>query len=98
MKIGDVYYEKHTVVGISKRTNTVSETDVERVDMLPIDDVLDKIRTEIEQYNRKPSHYPVDMIKIETVLQIIDKHKTKPKDIEMQATEFLAEARACAER
>lgn len=35
MKIGDVYYEKHTVVGISKRTNTVSEMQVERVNAIP---------------------------------------------------------------
>ena len=42
MKIGDVYYEKHTVISVSKRTNTVSETDVEIVNVLPID-VLDKI-------------------------------------------------------
>lgn len=35
MKMGDVYYEKHTVVGISKRTGTVSETQVERVDAIP---------------------------------------------------------------
>ena len=38
--------------------------------------VLDKIQTEIYQYNRNPAHYPVDMINIETVLQIIDKYKT----------------------
>lgn len=35
MKIGDVYYEKHTVTEISRRTNTVSETQVERVDTVP---------------------------------------------------------------
>ena len=35
---------------------------------------LDKIRAEVEQYNRKPSHYPCDMINIGIVLQIIDKY------------------------
>ena len=35
MKIGDVYYEKHTVTEISHRTNTVSETQVERVNAIP---------------------------------------------------------------
>ena len=35
MKIGDVYYEKHTVTEISHRNNTVSETQVERVDTIP---------------------------------------------------------------
>lgn len=42
MKIGDTYYEKHTVVDISERTNTVSETDVERVNMLPIEDCISR--------------------------------------------------------
>lgn len=37
-------------------------------------DTLDKIRAEIMQYNRRPSHYPCDMISIGTVLQIIDKY------------------------
>lgn len=35
MEIGDVYYEKHTVTEISRRTNTVSETQVEIVDAIP---------------------------------------------------------------
>lgn len=35
---------------------------------------LEKIRTEIEQYNQRPSHYPHGMINIELVLQIIDKY------------------------
>ena len=35
MKIGDVYYEKHTVTEISRRTNTASETQVEKVDIIP---------------------------------------------------------------
>ena len=43
-------------------------------DMIP-KSVLEQIRAEIEQYNRKPSHYPVNTISIETVLQIIDKYK-----------------------
>ena len=46
----------------------------------PLDDTLDKIRAEINQYNRKPSHYPVDMISIETVLQIIDKYKAESEE------------------
>lgn len=36
MKIGDIYYEKHTVTKISPRTNTVSETQVEKVNAIPI--------------------------------------------------------------
>ena len=48
--------------------------------------VLDKIRAEIEQ------------LRLNRALGIIDKYKTNPKDIEMQATEFLAEERECAER
>ena len=35
MKIGDVYYEKHTVTKINHRNNTVSETKVERVNAIP---------------------------------------------------------------
>ena len=35
MNVGDVYYEKHTVTEISHRTNTVSETQVERVNAIP---------------------------------------------------------------
>ena len=35
MKIGDVWYEKHTVTEISQRTNTVSEAQVERVNAIP---------------------------------------------------------------
>lgn len=39
--------------------------------------VLEQIRAEIEQHNRRPSHYPCDMIGVGTVLQIIDKYKTE---------------------
>lgn len=74
MKIGDVYYEKHTVVDISKRTGTVSETDVEIVNVLPID-VLDKIRTEIiediEKYN---DIYDDTCHGLRMALDIIDKY------------------------
>ena len=66
--------------------------------------VLGKIRAEIE--GRKEGEYLCfdddDMyiytIGLNDAIGIIDKYKTEPKDIEMQATEFLAEARACAER
>lgn len=77
MKIGDVYYEKHTVVGISERTNAVSETDVEIVNMLPID-VLDKIRAEIEEmdFDFGDFYDHTDTI-IEMVLEIIDKYRGK---------------------
>ncbi len=47
-------------------------------------DVLKQIEAEVMQYNRCPSHYPVDMISIATILHIIDKHKTKSKNIEVQ--------------
>ena len=72
MKIGDVYNEKHTVVGISKRTGTVSETDTEIVEVIPIE-VLDKIKAEIEQIA-----YPSKAIY--RILGIIDKHKTESGD------------------
>lgn len=39
------------------------------------DDVLDKIRAEIKEYNIRPSNYPCDMISIGAVLQIIDKYR-----------------------
>ena len=62
-------------------------------------DVLDKIRAEIEEIETYDGLY----IDRAYVLQIIDKHNAKPKDIEaqdieMQATEFLATARACADK
>ena len=35
--IGDVYYEKHTIVGISHRNGEVSETQIEVVkDVIPV--------------------------------------------------------------
>ena len=46
---------------------------------------LNKIKAEIKQYAQQPAHYPVNMISIATVLQIIDRHKTESKDIETQA-------------
>ena len=57
MKIGDIYYEKHTVVGISKRTGGVSETDTEIVKVVPID-VLDKILDFIE--DNRPTEISTD--------------------------------------
>lgn len=74
MKIDDVYYEKHTVVGVSKRTGTVSETDVERVNMLPIE-VLDKIKVDIEKHVIPCSKEALSM-KLD-MLQIIDKYKAE---------------------
>ncbi len=80
MKIGDVYYEKHTVVGISKRTNTVSETDVEIVNMLPIE-VLDEIRAEIEAKKEDRCFDDDDMYIYMTglndAIDIIDMHKAE---------------------
>ena len=66
--------------------------------------VLNKIQAEIEK--QKEGDYACfdddDMfiytVGLNVAIGIIDKYKTKPKDIEAQATEFLAEARACAER
>ena len=46
----------------------------EAVEMCKVD-VLEQIVDEIEQYNQKPSHYPVNTISIKTVLQIIDKYR-----------------------
>lgn len=72
-------------------------------------EVLDKIRAEIE--NRKAGDYAcfnddemqIFVAGLNTAIDIIDKYNAKPKniksqDIEMQATDFLAEARACAEK
>ena len=62
------------------------------------DEALDKIRAEIVSMDFDFGDYydHTDEI-IEMVCKVIDKYKAKPKDIEAQATEFLAEARACAE-
>ncbi len=65
--------------------------------------VFDKIVAEIE--GRKEKEYlcfddndmDIYITGLNDAIDIIDKYKTKSKDIEMQATEFLAEARACAE-
>ena len=83
MQIGDVYYEKHTVVGISERTNTVSETDVEIVNMLPID-VLDKIRAEADkQYkwliNTMYTIRDVD-IAFGSIFRTIDKYRKESEE------------------
>ena len=48
MKIGDVYYEKHTVTEISHRTGKVSETQIEIIDAVPMS-VIDDIRQEIKR-------------------------------------------------
>ncbi len=45
-----------------------------------INEILGKIRAEIEGYNRNPAHYPVDMISIENVLRIIDKYDVERND------------------
>ena len=66
--------------------------------------VLDNIQAEIEK--RKEKEYlcfddndmDIYTTGLNDAIGIIDKYKTKPEDIEMRATEFLAEARACAER
>ena len=97
MKVGDVYYEKHTVVDISKRTGTISETDVEIVDVLPID-VLDKIKAEIKETYMNITYQENKDRKatwgLRKALEIIDKYKTES---EAQATEIWVEARVCAE-
>ncbi len=76
MKIGDVYYEKHTVVGISKRTGEVSETEIEEVKVLPFD-VIDKIRAKIANLEEGISSYHNDRPWVfkDEVLQIIDKYR-----------------------
>lgn len=74
MNVGDVYYEKHTVTGISQRTGEISETQVEIIKAVPID-VLDKIRAEIEQM---PSYLTEDgrrMIRRGNVFRVIDKYR-----------------------
>ncbi len=78
MKIGDVYYEKHTIVGISKRTGTVSETDTEIVEAIPPIEVLGKIRAEIESMDFDFGDYydHTDEI-IEMVCKVIDKYKAE---------------------
>ncbi len=35
---------------------------------------MEQIRADVVQHNRNPRNYPVDMISIETVLQILDKY------------------------
>ena len=45
-----------------------------KIDNQPTVDILEQIRTEIEQHNSRPFHYPCDMIGVGTVLQIIDKY------------------------
>ena len=46
-EIGDVYYEKHTVVGVSHRNGEVSETQIEVIkDIIPLS-VIDEIKAEI---------------------------------------------------
>lgn len=74
MKIGDVYYEKHTVTKISSRTNTVSETQVEIVNILPIE-VLDKIRADVINIADSRRSMPV-----RSVINIIDKYKVGSED------------------
>ena len=69
MKVGNVYYAKHTVVGISKRTGTVSETSVEIVKVMPLE-VLDEIRAEIEQL-------PITDTAIRLVTAVLDKRKAE---------------------
>lgn len=43
-------------------------------------DAIDNIKAEIEQYNRRPSHYPCDTISVADVLQIIDKYKKRSEE------------------
>ncbi len=61
--------------------------------------VLDDIRTEIETIIGKQNLDDYDFCSgLICARKIIDKYKAQPKNIEMQATEFLVEARACAEK
>ena len=70
---------------------------------ITVDDVLGEIRNEIEK--RKGEDYlcfddddmDIYMIGLNDAIGIIDKYEAKSEDIEMQATEFLVEARGCAE-
>ena len=63
--------EEPTVLDINNVRNALS-AGVECVEEEAVK--IEKIRAEIEQYNRQPSNYPVDKINIGTVLQIIDKY------------------------
>ena len=77
MKIGDVYYEKHTVVNLSPRTGDVLETNIEIVQAVPIE-VLQEIRQEIESdvletlADDGSDWFTAE--KINDCLEIIDKH------------------------
>ncbi len=73
-EIGDVYYEKHTVTGISKRTGSVSETKVEIVEVMPIE----KIRSDIQKL-RGCSCSCSDGI-IDDIEDILDKYEKKSKE------------------
>ena len=46
-----------------------------RADRDRLQNAIDNIRAEIEQYNLQSSHYPCDTISIAAVLQIIDKYR-----------------------
>ena len=63
-------------------SNEYLDIAIEKVVKQEINKVLGQIRNEIEQYDRRPNHYPCDMISIGTVLEIIDKHMTEIEDEE----------------
>jgi len=67
------------------------------IDDMPTVDVFDKIRDEIEQYNRLPYHYPCEMISIDTVLHIIDKYKTESEGTDKCEAEIWAKNKAESE-
>lgn len=65
MKIGDVYYEKNTVTKISHRNNTVSETQVERVNAIPqewIPITTRPMTDEEREYHREQLEYVDDAV------------------------------------
>ena len=81
----------------------VTECDLRFGEQITLDDellipasVLDKIQAEIEK-QKKCHCVDAYVAGLNYAIDMIDKYKAKPKDIEMQATEFLAEARGCAE-
>ena len=61
MIIGDVYYEKHTVVGVSHRNGEVSETQIEVIkDIIPLS-VIDEIKSEIKRLrNLRSENYDLE--------------------------------------
>lgn len=61
-------------------SNEYLDIAIKKIVKQEINKVLGQIKDEIEQHNRRPSHYPCDMIGVGTVLQIIDKRMTESEE------------------